>query len=109
MIEFTSRARAARVGRRWTQAQVAAAIRKSRPWVSQFENGEIKRLSEEDRHAISVALDLDRTQRPLVTMDERALEELLVKAAEMGAEIALSRTRRARRPSPGRPRHRPQP
>jgi transcriptional regulator with XRE-family HTH domain len=98
MIDFSARARAARIGKRWTQAQVGAAIGKSRPWVSLFEAGAIKRLSERDRRAITVALDLDRTKRPLVTMDEQALEELLVKAAEMGAERAFSRTRRAPTP-----------
>lgn len=104
MIDFVSRARSARVGKRWTQAQVAEAIGKSRPWVAMLEAGKIKRLGEQDRAALITVLEMDRSKRPLVTMDEQALEELLVKAAEMGAERALSRrgisrTRRARRPS----------
>ena len=96
MLDFVSRVRAARLARRWSQAQVAEAIGKSRPWVAYFEAGKIKRLSEADRAALTTVLDLGvKERRPLVTMDEETLEELLVKAAEMGADRALARRRAA--------------
>lgn len=95
MIDFAARARAARVARRWTQEDVADAIGKSRPWVGMFEGGRIRRLSPEDMAALTKVLGLEReTPSPLVTMDERTLEEMLVRAAELGAERAIRRIRR---------------
>lgn len=81
-----------------SQAEVASALGKSRAWVSLYEEGRIQRISEGDRDTISRLVGLDEPaagRRPLVTMPEDELEEMLVRAAEMGATLALRRGRRS--------------
>ena len=59
-----------------------------------FEVGKVRRLSEADRKALTYVLEMDRPpmQPKLVGLDEQTLEEMLVRAAELGAERALRRS-----------------
>lgn len=87
-MRYGERAALARKSVGMSQAAVAKAIGKSRPWVGLVETGRIKQVSDDDKRAMSAVLGLPVDG---LRLSDETLEEMMVRSAERGAKLVLMR------------------